>query len=114
MALPIIEKIENELVRENGTIRYHGDQYYNKGSEAQWTLGNLFLGIIYADYNEYDKARYYYDSVMKLCPDGVIPELYHSDGSKGNNKPLGWSVSLAIILAEKLKSIQNNNINIGA
>lgn len=100
-ARAILKGVEDSLARENGVIRYINDQYFNDGGEAQWTMGFAYLGLIYAECEDWGMAKYYYEKLMASGYD--IPELYLSRTLEPNdNKPLAWSLSLAIQLAKKL------------
>jgi len=106
----ILYNVETQLTREYGVIRYHNDMYMNGnycdpvGNEAQWTMGLLYLSIIYAKMNDFDKAKKYLYSVLDKCPDGKIPEAY-INGEPCENKILGWSNALAYIAIEEIFKI---------
>ncbi len=97
-ALTILSNIERELVREKGVIRYIGDKYYNKGGEAQWTMGFPWLAIIYKQMGNFAKYKEYVQKALNAMNEkGELPELYYADGVEHNeNTPLGWSQSLLI------------------
>ncbi len=97
----ILHNVETYLVREKGVIRYVGDQYYNKGGEAEWTFGFPWLAIIFKGLG--DKAKY--DYYMKKTQDamnkeGELPELYFAKSEEHNeNSPLAWSQALYMVAA---------------
>lgn len=105
MARTIIQKVQSQLERENGVIRYKGDTYFSRnGLEAEWTLGFGFLGLSLFTLGDIDGARKYYERLLVKCPDGRIPELYYGSTDTGNeNTPLGWSNAIAWLLGDKLK-----------
>jgi phosphorylase kinase alpha/beta subunit len=96
----ILKNVEEQLVREKGTIRYSGDDYYNNGKEAEWPLGLLWLAIIYK--NEANKYHFYLNKAREaMNENGDIPELYYGGTSQHNeNTPLAWAMSLMMV-AEK-------------
>ncbi len=97
-ALKIIDNIEKNLLRSRGIIRYLNDMYYNKGGEAQWTMGLPWLAIIYKLLgNEKKYLLYLNKSLYALNEEGELPELYYASGVEHNdNTPLGWSEALLI------------------
>jgi GH15 family glucan-1,4-alpha-glucosidase len=103
MAKTIIEKVQAQLEKTNGVIRYKGDTYFNNGfSEAEWTLGFGFLGLSLLSIGDREGAARYYHKLVEKCPDGRIPELYLGGTDDANvNTPLGWSNALAWLLGEK-------------
>jgi phosphorylase kinase alpha/beta subunit len=96
----ILKNVEEKLVRDRGVIRYIGDQYYNNGSEAQWTMGFPWLAIIYKVMKRLDKYTYYMRKTMSVINDkGELPELYFANSNEYNeNTPLSWSQSLLIVM----------------
>lgn len=96
----ILNNIEKNLLRENGVIRYLDDIYYNVNGEAEWSFGFAYLGIIYYQLGDREKAAYYYHKIIANSKDYNIPELYYSGTNTPNdNTPLGWSLALTIELA---------------
>lgn len=94
----IITNVEKCLVRDKGVIRYIGDKYYNDGSEASWTLGFVWLAIIYRQLGNYRKYNYYMKKTFEVMnSDGELPELYLSSGMPNENTPLSWAQSLMIV-----------------
>jgi len=103
----ILDNVEKYLLRNNGVIRYIGDEYYNNckdnqpiGSEMEWSFGLAYLSIIYSQMGDKNKAQFYLDKILKpINKDTMyIPEGYYSNTNDANpNIPLGWSVALAII-----------------
>jgi GH15 family glucan-1,4-alpha-glucosidase len=104
MAKTILEKIQAQLERANGVIRYKGDAYFNNSkSEAEWTMGFGFLGLSLSALGDSMGAGKYYKKLVQKCPDGKIPELYFGGTNRANvNVPLGWSNALTWLLGEKL------------
>lgn len=125
----ILNNIETNLVRNNGVIRYIGDQYYNIaseysfhshrsmylktvkdqfiGNELEWSFGFAYLSIIYKKEGEFDKAKYYLDKILNTAGENLmIPEGYYSKTNiKNENTPLGWSVALTILAIEELYNL---------
>jgi len=99
-AMQILKNVENKLVRKNGVIRYVGDQYYNNGSEAEWTKGFPWLAIIYKQLGKPDKYAYYMRQALNVVnKKGEMPELYYANSNLHNeNSPLGWSQALFIVM----------------
>ena len=99
----VLKNIEDNLLRENGVIRYLNDTYYNINGEAEWSFGLAYLGIIYYNLGDKNKASEYYHKIMNNVKEYNIPELYYSGTTKPNdNTPLGWSLALTIELAHLL------------
>lgn len=114
----IVRRIERNLLRERGVIRYRGDSYYSTkekqhgrghpwefyyGSEAEWTMGLPWLSIVWRELGNLDKADYYLLKT-KFAENrrGSLPELYYAGTAKPNpNTPLGWSVALHIVALER-------------
>ena len=97
----ILANIEKLLVRNKGVIRYAGDQYYNKGGEAEWCFGFPWLAIIYKGVDS-SKHNYYLQKTREIMNDKhEIPELYYANSNEYNeNCPLGWAQALHLV-AEK-------------
>lgn len=98
----IVENITNELGGYYGAIRYHGDIYYNYGSEMEWTMWLPLVGIY--QFNEGDKslAEHYLNKCINLHKSNKrkgLPEGYCNGNSNPNN-PLGWSNALFIELID--------------
>ena len=99
----IVQKVELKLLREHGVIRYEGDIYYSKdGKELEWSMGLLFLGLVYGKLGYKEVARFYLDKCMYLYPDGHIAEGKYYNGENNPNVDLGWSMSLAVLLINKI------------
>lgn len=97
-AKQILKNVEENLVRENGVIRYTGDGYYNKNGEAEWTMGFPWLAIIYKNLKDKKKYQHYSEKALSVMnSNGEMPELYYSKSDVHNlNSPLGWAQSLLI------------------
>jgi GH15 family glucan-1,4-alpha-glucosidase len=99
----ILENVEYHLLRERGVIRYKNDYYYNANpdgfsEEAEWTFGLAWLGIIYEQMGNKDKAKELVDKLIDLDTQAGVPELYFSNSPEYNaNTPLGWSESLFVV-----------------
>lgn len=104
----IIEKIEHELVRDHGVIRYHEDHYMSGGKshEAEWVLGFLMLGHAWLSCGNQEKANEYLEKVDSLRVNEDIPEAYiYKNGSYVPNEhiPLAWAHALALALRRQVK-----------
>jgi GH15 family glucan-1,4-alpha-glucosidase len=121
LAREIVEKVEQELLRERGVARYYGDSYYSTleeqhgrgrsrsfyaGSEAEWTFGIPWLSLCHLQLGNKEMARRYLEWSEKLTTSpGVFPELYYAGTNKPNpNTPLGWSSSMHILATERFLS----------
>ncbi len=95
----ILQNVENKLVRNNGVIRYIGDQYYNKKGEAEWCFGFPWLAIIYKKLGNKEKYRFYINKTLSVMnKKGELPELYYANSKNYNeNCPLGWAQALYIV-----------------
>ena len=100
----VLKNVEENLVSEHGVYRYLGDKYYSNGGEALWTMGFAYLGLIYCQIGNKEKARYYYEKLVSDSIGYEIPELYYNGTKNPNdNNPLSWSVAMTIQLANELK-----------
>jgi GH15 family glucan-1,4-alpha-glucosidase len=95
----ILRDVEKRLVRSRGVIRHAGDCYYNRGGEAEWTMGFPWLAIIHARLGNMRKYRHYIrKSAFCSTRSGEMPELYFSDSPDYNeNTPIGYSHALYLV-----------------
>ncbi|MBS3132741.1 glycoside hydrolase family 15 [Candidatus Woesearchaeota archaeon] len=95
----ILAAVETRLVKRKGVIRYEGDKYCNRGSEAEWCFGFPWLAIIYRKLNKPEKYAHYIRKTMEVANhNGEVPELYYGNSDKYNeNSPLAWAQSLSIV-----------------
>jgi GH15 family glucan-1,4-alpha-glucosidase len=95
----ILSNVEEQLVRNRGVVRYHGDLYYNAHGEAEWTFGFPWLAIIYKGLNKPNKYAFYMrKTVEAMNYEGELPELYYANSTLYNdNCPLGWAQALHLI-----------------
>jgi len=94
----ILRNVEKHLIRKNGVIRYVGDKYYNDGFEASWTLGFVWLAIIYKQLGQMKKYKSYLSKTFNVMNSkGELPELYLSNGMPNENTPLAWAQSMLVI-----------------
>lgn len=109
-ALEIVQNVSNNLERTNGCIRYHNDQYYNEGSEAEWCFGFPWLGLCFSELGMINKAEEYTVKTQRIISDSwEVPELFIGGRNEPNgNTPLAWAVSLSYIF---LKQMRKNEIN---
>ncbi len=94
----ILDNVEQQLVRQNGVIRYAGDWYYNNGKEAEWVMGFPWLAIIYRRLGDMKRYRHYMRKTYKSMNwKGDLPELYFGGTGKYNeNTPLGWNHAMLL------------------
>lgn len=113
----LVKKIEKNLLRKNGVIRYAGDSYYYSmfednrgrekeyylGKEAEWTFGLPWLSLCYMQFGDYETAKKYLDwTESVMLENGNLPELYYAGTDVANpNTPLGWSNAMYILAKEK-------------
>lgn len=118
VAMNVIARIEERLVRRNGVVRYEGDSYYSTvehegrhhplvhyyGTEAEWCLGLPWLAICHLELGNQEKAKYYIAQTENIIlPDGSIPELYFAGTNNYNvNTPLGWANALYVVARERI------------
>ena len=109
----IVEKVENDLLRNSGVIRYKGDYYYNRdGKELEWSFGLSYLSICYSKLGHIEMAKMYIDKIIKLYPDAKIPEgVYGGTNIKNDNVILAWSISVQIQAIDLLLSKFANGNN---
>jgi len=121
VALKVLEKVENRLLRPRGIARYEGDSYYSTrehegrhhpapfyyGTEAEWCLGLPWLAICHLELGNYDQAKVYLQQTESvILPDGSIPELYYANTNIPNpNTPLGWANALYVVARERMKQV---------
>lgn len=98
----ILKNVEEQLVRNKGVIRYHGDYYYNARGEAEWTFGFPWLAIIYKQLNIPNKYAFYMRKTVEAMNEkGELPELYYSNSENYNeNCPLSWAHALHIVAVD--------------
>jgi GH15 family glucan-1,4-alpha-glucosidase len=105
LSRPIVDAVENQLLRRRGVIRYPGDAYYNDdGQEAEWCMGLPWLGLCHLLLGNVNKAQDYLHRVHEvMTPEGAIPELYLAQqGIANENTPLGWANALYLVLSQLL------------
>ena len=129
----ILHRIEKNLLRETGVIRYIGDWYYNRanwydmnrfgfkemyivdeyeGNEAPWHKGFIYLGLGYLHLGNIEKAQYYLTKSLKGHEDGRMRELSFAHTNIPNdNYPLAWTGSAAMELIYNIKEFNKNNSN---
>lgn len=119
IALRVLERIEQRLLRRNGVIRYHGDSYYSTlenegrhhqpsfyyGTEAEWCLGLPWLAICHMELGNYEKAGAYIERTENvMLADGSLPELYFANTNEPNpNTPLGWANAMYLVARERIR-----------
>lgn len=119
IAAQVLHKVENELLRRNGVIRYHGDSYYSTlekdgrhhapqyyyGTEGEWCMGLPWLALCHMELGNFEQASYYIKRTEEIMlPNGSLPELYYAGTNDANpNTPLGWANAMYVVAKEKLK-----------
>ncbi|MFH0979159.1 MAG: glycoside hydrolase family 15 protein [Candidatus Woesearchaeota archaeon] len=95
----ILKNVEEQLVRNKGVIRYHGDLYYNAKGEAEWTFGFPWLASIYKKLNMPNKYAFYMRKTTEaMNAKGELPELYYGNSNLYNdNCPLGWAHAMHLL-----------------
>lgn len=94
----ILYNVESQLLRKKGVIRYVGDKYYNDNAEASWTLGFVWLAIIYKQLGNMKKYDFYIKKTFDVMNSkGELPELYLSNGISNENTPLAWAQSMVLV-----------------
>ena len=117
----IVDRVEKNLLRNAGVLRYIGDSYYNSaledtrklpnsfyvGKEAEWTMGIPWLALCYIRLGDQKKAEYYIRQAESLMLDGSkLPKLYYAHTRKENiNNPLGWSNALYIMAVKEYEKV---------
>ncbi|HEY3347898.1 MAG TPA: glycoside hydrolase family 15 protein [Nitrospirota bacterium] len=122
----VLTNIEDNLVRENGVVRYPRDLYYTsnfmkpEGSEAQWPMGFAWLSVVYAKMAEeafesgdsraaielMKTAHQYVKRIEKMMvPGGLIPELY-TGGEPNPNTPLAWGMAKYVIAVQSIENLK--------
>jgi GH15 family glucan-1,4-alpha-glucosidase len=115
----IVKRVEQQLLRQRGVIRYAADSYYSTleekygrglpqeqylGTEAEWTFGLPWLALCHLVLGNMEEARDYLERTEAvMVKPGVLPELYYSGTDRANpNTPLGWSSAMYILAKEAL------------
>lgn len=122
-ARKVVEKVEAQLLRKRGVIRYKGDSYYSTkeqdgrhhalsyydGTEAEWCFGLPWLALCHMEFGNYDVAADYIElTEAVMLEDGSLPELYFADSEVYNpNTPLGWSNAMYILAKERMEQIMS-------
>ncbi len=78
------------------SMEYAADPF---GGEAEWTMGLVWLAIIYKRLKQPAKyAHYMRLTTEAMNAEGELPELYYAKSSVHNeNTPLGWAQSLYVV-----------------
>ncbi|WP_409343195.1 glycoside hydrolase family 15 protein [Paenibacillus sp. MBLB4367] len=113
----VVARVEEQLLRSRGVIRYAGDSYYSTledeygrgrsrdfyiGSEAEWTFGLPWLALCHMELGNFGKAYEYVRRTEEVMVEpGMLPELYYGGTDIPNrNTPLGWSSAMYILAKE--------------
>lgn len=106
-----IDRIEDEILDQYGVYRYPQDKYegkasrYHKNEKAgAWPLLTFWLSIAYKELGDEQRAKRYFNLVLKNLEDRYIPEQFFLGREKNWHgiKPLLWSHSMGILAAWKL------------
>lgn len=95
MARRILERVEENLLKENGCLRYPKDRYNSRhNNHAEWPLFLFKLAIGYKLVGENKKARSFLSRGLSQVVNGLFPESF-CDGEP-QNYPLCWASAEAI------------------
>ena len=104
-----VELIEEELMNDEGVMRYPGDMYdgiihhtkhLKKGAGA-WPLLTFWYSIALHELGQDEKAHEVFDKQVEQIDGKYIPEQKFSRDRQGI-EPLAWSHSMFLVAAEKL------------
>ncbi|MBI2135279.1 glycoside hydrolase family 15 [Candidatus Woesearchaeota archaeon] len=100
----ILDNIERSLVKENGVVRFLGDDYDNRGEEARWSMGLPWIAIAHSLTGKPQQALHYLRKTVGLLNEGgELPELYYADtGTPNKNIPLAWAHAMLIIALQRV------------
>lgn len=106
MARRILARVEKNLLKENGCLRYPEDRYNAlHNNHAEWPLFLFKLAIGYKLVGENKKARSFLSKGLSQVVNGLFPEAF-CDGHP-INYPLGWAsaeaISAIIIVDERYR-----------
>lgn len=98
----VLNRINNNLKKEYGYIRYKNDYYYKgeNNEEAEWTMG-YFYSFLSNNLTKEEILKY----IKKVKYNGSIPELFIRNDdvyTPNDNTPLLWSESLLICCLLKI------------
>ncbi|MDQ0191415.1 glycoside hydrolase family 15 [Alicyclobacillus cycloheptanicus] len=140
VARSIVARVESELLRDRGVIRYKGDQYYRRAegeadhaqahtghpgapgdptghaptdhTEAEWCLGLPWLGLCWFTLGDHARALSYLSRTEQVMTrPGVLPELYYGGTDRPNPQtPLAWAVSMYIQLFDALAGLRGSTL----
>ena len=105
MNLPeIVDRVEEQLSRDRGVIRYHRDWYHHHPhGEAEWTMGAPWLGLCYLALGDRDRAKQCLEWTDSLYVRGELPECYIGNHAC-EHTPLAWSHAMALALRCALRA----------
>lgn len=99
----LVAQVESTLVRDDGVLRYLGDQYHHCGSEARWTMGLPWLGLCHLQLGDPVTAMNYLDWTDGLYHEGQLTEAFCGEAARPcEHTPLAWSHALSLILRCKI------------
>lgn len=96
---------ERPLVQRYGLNRYWDDNYYRSenGISGEWPMGFFWLSIVFSQFHDIEKARYWFNRGVEQMVGNEIPELYFND-HPNEHLPLAWAHAIALIAHAKLQS----------
>jgi len=106
-----INEIEKRLSVNGGIHRYEHDDYdgwltegeHRKKGSGAWPLLNFWLSVYYERKGDMNKAKQYYNWVLKrIRDDCFIPEQIFENDIQVSVSPLLWSHAMFIIASDKL------------
>ena len=102
-AIAVIERVESELVRPHGTVRYIGDRYAGpdkwtaESVEPEWPMGFFWLSICRAITGGREQSREWLRrGLHEATEHSYLPEMYVA-GAPNDNTPLAWAHAKGII-----------------
>jgi phosphorylase kinase alpha/beta subunit len=118
MAMDVLHRVEDKLLRARGVIRYEGDSYYSTkeaegryhalshyfGTEGEWCMGLPWLALCYMELGDNETAQKYITLTEQvMLTDGSLPELYFANTNEPNpNTPLGWANAMYVVAKERI------------
>lgn len=100
----ILTNVRTSLVKEHGVNRYLDDGWPRRsqnGVSPEWVFGFDWLAIIYAQRNDFDEARGWFERSSAEMVGDFIPELY-IDGKPNEHTPLTWAHAMKLIAWTKI------------
>jgi GH15 family glucan-1,4-alpha-glucosidase len=103
----IVTRVERELARSRGVVRYPGDAYNGCHQEPpEWTMGFGFLALAWNALGERERAVWYLRRLEAVATStGELPESWCSNPAHDEyyNSPLCWSHALHVVASVELE-----------